>query len=131
MDDMISRQAAIDICTNAIDLWHGQLGEGALVAVQGRIKALPPVQSEPKSYRMGYQAGYAAAAPRWIPCSKEMPPKNGRYLVTEKDAFEDIKVRFRYWNTECLWSGWSGDQMDEVLAWCELPKPWEGGQDGQ
>ena len=44
--DCISRQAAIDICTNAIDLWHGQLGEGALVAVQGRIKALPPVQPE-------------------------------------------------------------------------------------
>lgn len=64
--------------------------------------------------------------PGWIPCSKEMPPKKGRYLVTEKDAFDNIKVCFRYWNTDCLWSG---DQMDKVLAWCEIPEPWEGAQD--
>lgn len=48
MKDLISRQAAIDICTNAIDLWHGQLGEGALVAVQEGIKALPSTQPEPE-----------------------------------------------------------------------------------
>lgn len=66
------------------------------------------------------------AQPGWIPCSKEMPPKKGRYLVTEKDAFDNIKVCFRYWNTDCLWSG---DQMDKVLAWCEIPEPWEGAQD--
>ena len=27
--DCISRQAVIDICNNVIDLWEGQLGEGA------------------------------------------------------------------------------------------------------
>lgn len=41
MDELISRQAAIDICTSAIDLWSGQLGEGALVAVRDRIAGLP------------------------------------------------------------------------------------------
>lgn len=46
MDDYISRQAAIDICANAIDLWHGQLGEGALIAVRDKIKELPPAQPE-------------------------------------------------------------------------------------
>ena len=42
--DCISRQAAIDICNNAIDLWQGQLGEGALVAIKNAINNLPSVQ---------------------------------------------------------------------------------------
>ena len=41
MSDLIERQAAIDICANAIDLWRGQLGEGALIAVRDKIKQLP------------------------------------------------------------------------------------------
>ena len=48
MNDLISRQAAIDICANAIDLWRGQLGEGALIAVRDRLKALPSAQPERK-----------------------------------------------------------------------------------
>ena len=51
MNDLISRQAAIDICANAIDLWRGQLGEGALIAVRDRLKALPSAQPERKKGR--------------------------------------------------------------------------------
>ena len=115
MGRMIELDAVVEVL-NQLARENFSLADGfqiyldALQDVETKVKALPSAQQQ------------------WIPCSKEMPPKNGRYLVTEKDAFEDIKVRFRYWNTECLWSGWSGDQMDEVLAWCELPKPWEGGQ---
>ena len=47
--DCISRQAAIDICANAIDLWRGQLGEGALIAVRDKIKELPPAQPEQRT----------------------------------------------------------------------------------
>ena len=46
MSGLIDQQAAIDICNNAIDLWHGQLGEGALVAVKKGIESLP--SAEPK-----------------------------------------------------------------------------------
>ena len=46
MDDTIYRQAAVDICNNAIDLWHGQLGEGALVAVKKGIESLPSAEPE-------------------------------------------------------------------------------------
>ena len=52
MNDLISRQAAIDICANAIDLWRGQLGEGALVAVRDKIAELTP--AEPKRSRWLY-----------------------------------------------------------------------------
>ena len=44
--DLIDRQAAIDICNYAADLWHGQLGEGIVIAVRKRIEQLPAVQPE-------------------------------------------------------------------------------------
>lgn len=46
-DDVIYRKQVLDICNGAIDLWHGQLGEGALVAVRDRISELPAAQPEP------------------------------------------------------------------------------------
>lgn len=42
--DCISRRGAIDICNNVIDLWQGQLGEGALVAIKNAINNLPSAQ---------------------------------------------------------------------------------------
>ena len=44
--DCISRQAAVDVCNYAIDLWHGQLGEGIVIAVRKRIEELPSAQPE-------------------------------------------------------------------------------------
>ena len=44
--DLISRQDAIDVCDNAIDLWHGQLGEGIVIAVKKKIEELLPAQPE-------------------------------------------------------------------------------------
>ena len=58
MNDLISRQAAIDICANAIDLWRGQLGEGALIAVRDKIKQLP--SAEPKRGKWHYSDGKPA-----------------------------------------------------------------------
>ena len=58
-EDVISRQAAIDICANAIDLWHGQLGEGALVAVQDKISGLPSAQ-------LNLSEAYSKAVFTWL-----------------------------------------------------------------
>lgn len=44
--DCISKQGAIDICNIVIDLWQGQLGEGALVAIKNAINNLPSVQPD-------------------------------------------------------------------------------------
>lgn len=46
--DPIDRQAALDICNNAIDLWEGQIGEGALIAVKDKIAELPSAKPERK-----------------------------------------------------------------------------------
>lgn len=73
--DAISRHAAIDICANAIDLWHGQLGEGALIAVRDKIKELPPAQQNlseeyakaVRNWLVNYQVNCADLAGRYTP----------------------------------------------------------------
>ena len=49
VNDCISRQAAIDVCNKAIDLWQGQLGEGIVIAVRKKIEELPSAQPERKT----------------------------------------------------------------------------------
>ena len=53
MSDLIDRQAAIEVCEKAIDLWDGQLGSGALMVVKENIQNLPSAQPEikPIEYR--------------------------------------------------------------------------------
>lgn len=45
-NDLISRQEAIDVIENVIDLLNGLLGSGALVAVRNKIAELPSAQPE-------------------------------------------------------------------------------------
>ena len=52
-DDTISRAAAIGVCDSAIDLWHGQLGEGIVIAVKKKIEELPSAQPEQSSEIQG------------------------------------------------------------------------------
>lgn len=69
-DDLISRKAAIDVCNYAIDLWHGQLGEGIVIAVRKRIEELPSAQPEvirckDCKYR---DENWRRVSVKWLPC---------------------------------------------------------------
>ena len=127
-NDTISRQAVLD----AVDgvTWYHQNKHGEMVSGANDDEHQAWYKAE-DIYKAIEALPYAQPEWKWTPCSKEMPPKDGRYLVTEKDAFEEIRVGFRYWNVQRLWGGkifydgWSGDQMNEVMAWCELPEPWK------
>ena len=83
--DLIDRQAAIDICANAIDLWHGQIGEGALVAVRDKIAELTP--AEPKEGR-------------WIEISSIIHTYKcsvcGRLLVNVADGRNNVSKHYPY-----------------------------------
>jgi len=46
MDDLISRQAAIDICDNVLDVFRGQFGAGVLVVIKESVEELPSAQPE-------------------------------------------------------------------------------------
>lgn len=126
-DDTISRQAAKDY----IDSQKGRPFIGCTIgeAMKIMLDEVPPETEQfDQGYERGFKAGRKVVKPwKWNPCSEEMPQKDERYIVTVRDIFDNIKVQFRYWNADC--NLWSGDQMDEVLAWCEIPEPWEGAQD--
>ena len=112
MNDLISRQAAIKaFCERC-----GNLGEPCDGCNDiPLLYSLP--SAEPKSYRIGYQAGYAAAQ-RWTPCSKELPKKNGDYYVTTHDG-QITRYMFIKGMSEEYW-------MRCAIAWRPLPEPYKG-----
>ena len=78
---------------------------------QGKVKELPPVT--PKH-------------PGWIPVTERLPERYDNYLITTEDEDTDIGTfhpEFKQWSI-CDADGFR--LTDGVLAWCELPKPWEG-----
>jgi len=82
--------------------------------MQNEIKQLPSVT--PKQ-------------PGWIPVTERLPERYDNYLITTEDEDTDIGTfhpGFKQWSI-CDADGFR--LTDGVLAWCELPKPWEGGQD--
>lgn len=115
MTDLISRQDAIDAATRFRVTPGGDFFEAIKRAIRKELEALPA--AEPKSYRMGYQAGYAAAQ-RWTPCSKELPKKDGDYYVTTHDG-QIARYIFIKGASEEYW-------MRCATAWMPLPKPYKG-----
>jgi hypothetical protein len=112
--DMISRQAAIQTAermyrrcdTSSIEDYHDLMVDALTV--------LPSAQ------------------PGWIPCSRELPKPNEEdgngfykaYLVQDGRWMDVARWDGKYW---IAW-GYSTVLLN-VVAWCELPKPWEGDTD--
>ena len=52
---------------------------------------------------------------QWIPCKERLPKEDGKYLTT-CEGIEIAQIR--------LFEG-EWDSIAKVIAWCELPKPYE------
>lgn len=83
MSDLISRQVAINICTNSIAVFHGQhrrLEEDAMVAVRDKIKNLPAAEQkrETTTISIGRSKG---SITMWYKCDECGEP------VDKEDAF--------------------------------------------
>ena len=103
MDDVISRQAAIDalakfvpyaICDESTESYTNGLTDAYNLILQ-----LPSAQPEP----------------HWIPCSERLPEERGFYLTTTKDK----AVYCDYWNEDNF------DRTEMVIAWMPLPEPYK------
>ena len=79
-----------------------------------------------------------AAEPHWIPCSEQLPPEeNKTYWVCTDNGHQH---ECRWTNANPIWTHLTTDwhwnifdipQYTKVVAWMELPKPYDGGeQDG-
>lgn len=71
----------------------------------------------------------------WIPCSERFPEEDGQYLITVKykhvDGYEDIYAEHGEWSGgkwDMFSFGHCGE-VESILAWRELPKPYEPKED--
>lgn len=68
------------------------------------------------------------SASQWIPCTERLPEPGEYYLVTKQylgwncTEYREIDI------AKYDFDGWH--KVNKVLAWCELPKPWEGQEEG-
>lgn len=118
MDDLISRQAAIDAVDDAL---KGVFVEHQDIA-EKIIDKLPSEQPEPK----------------WIPVEDELPEKGKRVLVTIPLVNGYPWVRTAWYGTPmfenkiCFYesdSEWGDCEISGVTAWMPLPQPYERSED--
>ena len=101
MDDLISRQAAIDALMpiyKSASLRNRNVFSTARKCMAA-IEDLPSAQPEQ----------------RWIPCSERLPEERGFYLTTTKDK----AVYCDHWNEDNF------DRTEMVIAWMPLPEPYK------
>ena len=111
MDDLISRQAAID----AIRAFYDEY------IVYDNGKSIEDLISELPS-----------AQPRWIPVTERLPKDDDWQLVTILDESGDTPYRYSDfgWYLEAA-ECWIVDanQRRDIIAWTPLPEPWKGEKD--
>lgn len=111
MNDLISRQAAIDAVVDAM------MSGADADMVEGLIYMLP------------------SAEPKWIPVTERLPMINTLALITTSKG---IVVQVMYFgenmNGHKVWRSFGGEYVywdEEVVAWMSLPEPWKGEADAK
>ena len=132
MDDLISRQAAIDAAIEATKKWDGLYPQGLNCEIQEAVNALPSAQPEQ----------------RWIPCSERLPEERDWYLGIFKEPdtgwINPIPFICDYLlgtkTKATTKEGWilkghtdREEYIDyyfnlECVAWMPLPEPYKGGE---
>jgi len=104
----MTREEAIDLLDNLIGFIEDNHGSDYDEAFKIAIKALEQ-------------------EPRWIPVSERLPEKEGRYLTTILNEY-DNELRYimtcDYFSNGC----WCPDDecaSDNVIAWMPLPEPYK------
>ena len=118
MDDLISRQAAIDALWKALydyeDKIEKQFLESEELNTDDWFRHRTFVQN---MSGIDLQAIInLPSAQQWIPCSERLPERNGYYLVTGRQG----AVNKRLYQDGYWYGNWA------IIAWMPLPEPWRG-----
>lgn len=154
MDDLISRQAAIDAATRFRITPGGEFFEAIKRAIRSELEALPSAQPEyteqdmRNQFNAGYTCGMEAAQPeqRWIPFTTRQLTEEEKEEHPEWDCILDCKlpddgqrilvaIRMRGHEEVQQDEFYSddGSYLDsgyaigtEAVAWMPLPEPYKG-----
>ena len=138
MDDLISRQAALD-ALNRIEIsrnasWY-EFYQKALTVV-GTLPSAQPTDAEIQRMQdieqamlgKAYECGKQDAI-QWIPCSERLQEDEEEVIVSVRDDSGDNTLDY----SSCGWYACAGDfwVVDNepnyhVVAWMPLPEPWKG-----
>lgn len=76
-----------------------------------------------------------AAEPHWIPCSEQLPPEENKTYWVCTDNGHQHECRWTnanpFWThltTDWHWNIFDIPQYMKIVAWMELPKPYDGGE---
>lgn len=137
MDDLISRQAAID-CTKELARWYWEIYHEKRPTAQSIIDMLndlPSAQPEQRWIPIKWhnctdedreKYGFSNDIVAVFDC--EMPDDDQPILVTTSHGYVNQDVCY-IGEGFSLDSGW--DWIDDIEAWMPLPKPYKEGQDEQ
>lgn len=129
MDDLISREAAIDALRYAQHRFTVADEAGGM----GTVKWSEDVIYFAAAERVLTDLPSAQPEQRWIPCSKRLPEAGVRYQVTfesgevgyadfrNKIFLSDGSAKENVWETERYY-----EDDGEVIAWMPLPEPYKG-----
>ena len=146
MNDLISRQAAIELVKDVCDaIMSGcesrydpetedevytdirevdailKCNKEVRIALRNMPSAQPDLSGDSeKLWKKAYERGKAEAQdePHWIPCSERLPEGKQEVLVTE---YGDTDMGRRFAGR---WVDRYGDKMKDVTAWMPLPEPY-------
>ena len=114
MDDLISRQAAIDAIRKGYpDAINSDYKDGLRIATDRAIyhvEQLPLVTPEQQ----------------WIPCSERLPEHGGRYLISVLDGINRRTTVAPYLPRCKAWAMNGRMAYWKVIAWMPLPEPYKG-----
>ena len=139
MDELISRQAAIEAIAEAL--------KGVFVEYQDIAKKIiakvPSAQPDldefcftckeydqerhccPRFNRVIRNAlKDAQPEQRWIPMTERKPQRRSYVVVTDCDGVEEA-----YYSSDGTWFDTLGDKLKDVTAWMPLPEPYERSED--
>ena len=108
MDDLISRQQAIDVVNEYLRLSEVSKTVQNMTSIQAILRWLPSAQ------------------PQWIPVTERLPDEDGDYIVTDDSGGMKCVHESFFCKVECGEPYWD---FVNVVAWMPLPKPYGGESD--
>lgn len=83
-----------------------------------------------EAFDMAIEALFAQPEQHWIPCSKRLPKKDGRYQVTRYDYVTNTEFIDILWYEKNTWWDRQATGDYAVTAWMPLPEPYKEEHDG-